>query len=159
VAPRLTIRGRGCFGLHWGSLSIAAGASLSRILAPVARFASPRWTVLARPAGAAPIRPLGVAAAEDWFAVSDVGNRAVHLFDLDDRHLTSLDGTTAGLPVPAYLAGDGDILAVADIVANELRRYRVENDTLTLVDIVRGSSPDRTSILFQRIGGIALGAR
>jgi DNA-binding beta-propeller fold protein YncE len=115
------------------------------------------WTVLPLPAGADPSRPFGVAVGDEWIAVSDVGNGAVHVLDMDGHLLVSLDGTAVGLPVPAYLASDGEFLAIADIVANELRRYRIQGDTLVLADILRGSSLARTTPLFQQIGGIASG--
>lgn len=117
------------------------------------------WTVLPLPAGAEPSRPFGIAVGDDWIAVSDVGNHAVHLIGADGDLLASLDGMAAGLPVPAYLASDGEFLTVADIVANELRRYRVQAGALVLADILRGSSPARIEPLFQQIGGIASGGR
>lgn len=117
------------------------------------------WTVVPLPAAAAPHRPLGVAAGPGWVAISDVGNRAVHVFDENDQLVASLDGAMEGLPVPAYLASDGPRLVVADVVANEVRRYRLDGATLAMGDRVRGSSPARLTPLFQEIGGIASGGR
>ena len=102
---------------------------------------------------------MGVAASAEWLAISDVANRAVHLFDLDGQVLGSLDGADAGLAVPAYLASDGLDLVVADIVANALWRYRLAEGALVARGAVRGSSAALITPLFQEIGGIASGGR
>lgn len=111
------------------------------------------WAVLPLPTGANPVQPVGVAAGNGWIAVSDVGNRKVHVLDLDDELLATLDGMSAGMPVPAYLAFDGQYLVVADIVSTELRRFGLQGQTLVSQDAVRGSSSAHITPLFQQIGG------
>ena len=83
------------------------------------------------------MQPVGVAAGNDQLAVSDVGNRNVHVFDLDDNLVATLDGLAAGIAVPAYLAYDGEYLIVADIAGNQLRRFSLEGSTFELEDVVR----------------------
>jgi NHL repeat len=115
------------------------------------------WTELPLPSGANPLQPLGVAVGSGQLAVSDVGNRRVHVFDSEDVLIATLDGLTAGFAMPAYLAYDDEYLVVADIVRNELRRFRLHGSTFVLEDLVRGTSPARVTPLFQQIGGIASG--
>jgi DNA-binding beta-propeller fold protein YncE len=117
------------------------------------------WTVLPLPAGGNPAQPLGIAAGNEWLAVSDVGNGKVYIFDLDDNLVATLDATSEGMPVPAYVAIDAEYLVVADIVSNELRRFRLDGAGLVTHDGIRGSSPAHITPLFQHIGGIASGAR
>jgi hypothetical protein len=100
---------------------------------------------------------MGIAAGDHQLAVSDVGNRMVHVFDLNDTLLASLDGDAENIAVPAYLAYDGHRLVVADIVRNELKEFLVDGATITHERTVRGTSPDRLTVLFREIGGLASG--
>ena len=115
------------------------------------------WTELPIPAGPNPVLPMGIAAGPNQLAISDIGNRMVHVFDLNNTLIASLDGDTVGIAVPAYLAYDGNHLVVADIVRNELKEFLVTDATFTHERTVRGTSPDRLTILFREIGGLASG--
>lgn len=115
------------------------------------------WTELPLPAGTNPKQPMGVAALGDHVAISDVANRTVHVFDLHDNLVATLDGLAEGMPVPAFLAQDGDELVIADPVSNELRRFRFAFGKFLPGDILRGSGPELITPRFQQIGGIARG--
>jgi streptogramin lyase len=116
-------------------------------------------STLPLPAGMSPRQPFGVAASDEQVAISDVGNRAVHVFDLDDTRVATLDGMDEGMPLPTFTAYDGNHLVVADVVSNDLRRFRLASGAFVVEEIFRGSGPELITPRFQQIGGIASGGR
>ena len=100
---------------------------------------------------AAGTRPYGIAAVGAGVAVVDAATRRVHVLDADGAPGPTLDLADGGWASPAFVAGAGSGLVIADVVANLLRLLAPDG---TVERELRGSPPWLVRPLFDSLGGV-----
>lgn len=109
------------------------------------------WAVVELDAGAV---PYGVCAYATGAAALDVGRSCVVVVDAVGAVVVETPLTETTWAAPSFVAADGADLIVADVVANALRRLAWDGAAFVLTEELRGSPPDQTQPLFERIGGV-----
>jgi len=112
------------------------------------------WTEIALPPAAAVPIPYGISAHRDGVVLIDAGNARLLIIDGDGATSSTLDLADGTWVSPGFVASLGDILVVADVVANELRLLEPDGRGHTVIASLRGSPPDLTDPLFDSVGGV-----
>lgn len=114
------------------------------------------WIEIALPAAARPPLPFGLGAMGDGVVVLDVANRRILIVSSAGATTATVDLAAGTWVSPAFVAGAGESLVVADVVANELRLLGTDSaGGFTVVATLRGSPPDLVEPLFDSLGGVA----
>jgi sugar lactone lactonase YvrE len=101
---------------------------------------------------AAGARPYGIAAFGGGVAVVDAATRRVLVLDANGATGPTLDLADGTWTSPAFVAGAGGRLVVADVVGNVLRLLAPDG---TVEGELRGSPPWLVQPLFDSLGGVA----
>jgi hypothetical protein len=112
------------------------------------------WIEVALPPAARPALPYGLGPMGDGVVVLDVGNPRIIVLDVAGG-TTGVDLTDDIWVSPVFVAGAGDNLVVADMVANELRLLEPAGaGGFTVGSTLRGSPPDLVEPIFDSLGGV-----
>lgn len=161
--PLLLADPRSLAVLPTGGIVVADPGSGSLIRIGATAFDDPAaasmWEFIALPSDAQPPRPFGLCPFADGLAVTDVGNRTVHVLAADGSPIAAFTPALQPLlAIPAYIAAlDDNRLAVGDPSANNIRILRLTDGSLAEESVIRGSDPALPRHAFAELGGLTTG--